>query len=88
MENDDEFFKQLRNALTTKTGGLDDYAILRYILAALHERKGLEDLTQKNAYELLAKELRLYPQTGENPEACLRAYADRFSKTKACVSIS
>ena len=80
MEGDEYFFKLLRNALTAKVGDLADYALLRYILAALHESNALDDLSQKEAYELLVTELRLYPQTGENPESSLWQYISRWRK--------
>lgn len=80
MEGDDEFFKLLRNALEAKVGDLTDYALLRFILAVLHQSNALDNLTQKDAYELLVKELRLYPHTGENPESSLWQYISRWKK--------
>ncbi|MCH8261435.1 MAG: hypothetical protein IIA77_00080 [Proteobacteria bacterium] len=80
MEGDEEFFKHLRNALTAKVGDLSDYALLRFILATLHESNALDSLTQKEAYELLVTELRLYPKTGANPESSLWQYISRWKK--------
>lgn len=80
MEGDEEFFKLLRNALTARVGDLTDYALLRYILAVLHESNALDNLTQKEAYELLVTELRLYPKTGANPVSSLWQYIDRWKE--------
>lgn len=80
IEEDEDFFNNLRNALTAKIGNLADYSALRFILIVLHEHNALEDISQKDAYELLAKELHLYPQTGENPVSSLWQYIDRWKK--------
>lgn len=80
MEGDEKFFKLLRNALTAKVGDLTEYALLRYILAILHEKKELDTLSEKEAYALLAKELRLYPQTGEDPEGSLWQFISRWKE--------
>lgn len=80
LEDDTEFFKRLRNALEAKKGRYIEYGVLRYILAVLHLTGQLDNLTQKEAYELLAEELRLYPQTGEEPEKSLWQFISRFKK--------
>ena len=86
MERDEDFFKNLRNALTAKVGNLTDYSTLRYVLAVLRESMALDSLSQKEAYELLVKELRLYPQTGEDPERSLWQFITRW-KAEADIDI-
>lgn len=80
MDGDEDFFKKLRNALTAKVGNLSDYSSLRFILAVLRDVKALDSLSEKEAYALLAKELRLYPQTGEDPEGSLWQFIGRWKE--------
>ena len=83
MEGDEKFFNDLGTALKAKKAKAQEYAYLRIILAALQQASGLESLTMKEAYELLAVELKLYPQTGESPDRSLWQLINRWKEETA-----
>lgn len=83
LENDECFFNDLGAALKAKKAKAQEYAYLRFVLATLQQAGGLAILTMKEAYDLLAVELKLYPQTGESPERSLWQLISRWKEETA-----
>ncbi|PHQ57941.1 MAG: hypothetical protein COA29_02455 [Porticoccus sp.] len=82
MTSDDDFFKQLSNALLNRPKKpMKRYGPLRYILATLDEMGHLDFLGERDLYNLLSLELDLYPRTGD-PRS-LKKFVDRWKSDHA-----
>ncbi|WP_036860023.1 hypothetical protein [Porticoccus hydrocarbonoclasticus] len=82
MKSDEDFFKQLSNALLNRPKKpMKRYGPLRYILATLDEMGYLDSLGERDLYNLLSLELDLYPRTGD-PRS-LKRFVDRWKSDDA-----
>jgi len=80
---EDDFFKKLSNALTTKPmKPKEEYRELRYILYALEEVDALDTLPTERAYQLFCNELAIYPSVGSDPARNLEKFIYRWKKAR------
>lgn len=84
FKQDEGFFTKLGNKIKTRTKRQkQDHGALRFILAVLRESGDLHSLSAQEAYDLLAVEMRLYPQTGNDPVRGLERFIQRWKKETA-----
>lgn len=82
-EQDDAFFKKLRNALRGKPKKpKEEYAELRYLLYTLETTGELDELTVESAYHLFCEELRVYPIDTDDPARSLWQFIRRWKKAR------
>ncbi|MCW8890872.1 MAG: hypothetical protein OQL20_09465 [Sedimenticola sp.] len=84
IEQDEQFFKLLRNALRGPSKKpMDAYGPLRYVLYQLEDDGVLEQMTTKDRFDLFCTELDLYPSKNNDAEKSLDTFIRRWRKTLA-----
>ncbi|MGZ5052170.1 MAG: hypothetical protein ACXWAS_14035 [Methylobacter sp.] len=81
IEDDQVFFKKLKNALSgPPLKPNDDYGVLRYVLCLLNEEGLLDRLSLEERYQLFCERLAIYPTDGEDPAKSLDQFIRRWKK--------
>ncbi|OAI12117.1 hypothetical protein A1507_19205 [Methylomonas koyamae] len=81
IEDDQAFFKKLKNALSgPPLKPRDEYGVVRYVLYLLNEDGILDQLSPKDRYQLFCERLAIYPDDGEDAAKSLDQFIWRWKK--------